>query len=190
MGRFLPSRKFLGGNHPNQSEKFVFGSPEKFTLSVLAAHTAECHDSNEVVFQPAGLHHLDLWVLWQGERAILTVWVTFSVLALISQPKNVAFNCPYSLQPSPNYPHCTDPDDRIQLTDGQYTRGYFWTQKSTVGWRNVSSVFIVVDLKRDVPISGVSFNTAAGVAGVSFPQAIWVFVSLDSERWFLVGDLV
>lgn len=121
---------------------------------------------------------------------MLTVWVTFSVLTLISQPKNVALNCPYSLQPSPNYPYCTDPDDRIQLTDGQYTQGYFWTQKSTVGWRNVSPVFIVVDLKRDVPISGVSFNTAAGVAGVSFPQAIWVFVSLDSKRWFPVGDLV
>lgn len=112
------------------------------------------------------------------------------LLSFCSQRPNIALNRPYSLQPAPNYPYCTDPEDRIQLADGKYTQGYFWTQKSTVGWQNVSPVFIVVDLGRDAPIAGASFNTAAGVAGVKFPVAIWVLVSVDGKNWHEVGNLV
>jgi len=118
------------------------------------------------------------------------VWFAAVLLNFFLQRPNIAVNCPYTLQPAPNYLYCTDPDDRIQLTDGKYTQGYFWTQKSTVGWRNVSPVFIVVDLGRDVSIAGASFNTAAGVAGVEFPAAIWVLVSVDGKQWHEVGELV
>ena len=40
---------------------------------------------------------------------------------------NIALGKKYTLEPRPNYPYCTDPDDDIQLTDGIYTKGYFWT---------------------------------------------------------------
>jgi hypothetical protein len=39
--------------------------------------------------------------------------------------ENLALRKPYTLEPSPNYAHCTDPGDATQLTDGQYTDGYF-----------------------------------------------------------------
>lgn len=120
----------------------------------------------------------------------MPIWLMAILLSFCSQRPNIALNCPYTLQPAPNYPYCTDPEDRIQLTDGKYTQGYFWTQKSTVGWQNVNPVFIVVDLGRDVPIAGASFNTAAGVAGVEFPAAIWVLVSIDGKNWHEVGNLV
>lgn len=121
---------------------------------------------------------------------MLSLWFALILMGGWQQSRNIALHCPYTLQPAPNYRYCTDPDDRIQLTDGNYTQGYFWTQKSTVGWQNVSPIFIVVDLKRNVPIAGASFNTAAGVAGVEFPAAIWVLVSEDGKRWCEVGDLV
>ncbi len=120
----------------------------------------------------------------------MAIWLMVVLLGFCSQRPNIALNRPYSLQPAPNYPYCTDPEDRIQLTDGKYTQGYFWTQKSTVGWQNVSPFFIVVDLGRDAPIAGASFNTAAGVAGVKFPVAIWVLVSVDGKNWHEVGNLV
>jgi len=52
---------------------------------------------------------------------------------------NVALHKSYRLSPGPSYRHCTDSGDRTQLTDGVYTKGYFWTQKTTVGWAVASS---------------------------------------------------
>lgn len=118
------------------------------------------------------------------------LYLTTGILALGAARPNVALNRPYTLSPAPNYALCTDPEDRLQLTDGRYTQGYFWTQKGTVGWQHVGVVFIVVDLGEEVPIAGASFNTAAGVAGVRFPTAIGVLVSRDGQRWHEVGDLV
>jgi hypothetical protein len=97
---------------------------------------------------------------------------------------------PYTLDPRPNYSHCTDPDDGKQLTDGQYTVGYFWTQPSTVGWTNARPVIITVDLGAVQPIRGVSYNTAAGVAGVEFPLALTILVSDDGKNFYVAGELV
>lgn len=83
--------------------------------------------------------------------------------------ENVARGKRYTLQPTPGYPHCTDPGDTSQLTDGQYTVGYFWTQKSTVGWVRNQNLVITLDLGEHVPISGLSLNSAAGIAGVKWP---------------------
>ena len=82
--------------------------------------------------------------------------------------ENIAKGRKYTLVLSPNYQHCIDPGDGTQLTDGIHTEGYFWTQKSTVGWSAAHPVIITVDLESVQPISGVSFNTAAGVAGVQW----------------------
>ena len=103
---------------------------------------------------------------------------------------NVALHKPYTYNPEPNYGLSAHPDDVIHLTDGVYTVGYFWAQKSTVGWNNRNPVTITVDLETVEPIAGASVNTAAGTASVSWPTSIMVFASEDGEQWTFAGDLV
>lgn len=115
---------------------------------------------------------------------------TAPALPFVAPGPNIALDRPYTLKPKPNYALCTDPDDAIQLTDGAYTVGYFWTQKTTVGWRKAYPVHITVDLGEVAPIAGASFSTAAGVAGVSWPEAVYVLVSDDGANWRSLGDMV
>ncbi|MBU0477150.1 hypothetical protein KKC91_01080 [bacterium] len=120
--------------------------------------------------------------------------ILISTVAFAQENKNnIAFQKPYSLSPSPNYPHCTDTGDKTQLTDGVYSAGVgsFWTQKTTVGWtsRPRKQVIITIDLGRVEPIKGISFSTAAGIAGVNWPLAIYILASEDGKTFFLVEDL-
>lgn len=103
---------------------------------------------------------------------------------------NVALGKPYTLWPSPNYSYCTDPGDTTQLTDGKSTKAHFWTQQGTVGWTSPSYALITVDLGRVEPIAGVTFTTAAGAAGVTWPAEIRIRVSDDGKKYRDVGDLV
>ena len=48
---------------------------------------------------------------------------------------NIALRKPYRLTPPPSYKLCTDPDDRLQLTDGVIGDSN-WRQLGTVGWRD------------------------------------------------------
>jgi hypothetical protein len=107
-----------------------------------------------------------------------------------TEGRNMALGARYTLFPSPNYALCTDPDDKVQLTDGKSTKRYFWTQKGTVGWQNKPYVLITVDLGRVRPIQGVAFTTAAGRAGVLWPVSIEILVSDDGKAYYHVGDLV
>jgi hypothetical protein len=104
--------------------------------------------------------------------------------------ENLAKGCPYTLEPQPSYALCTDRDDKAQLTDGIYTMGYFWTQKTTVGWQHARPVVITLDLGADVPVRGLSYNTAAGVAGVEFPGSVMALISVDGRSYHGLGDLV
>lgn len=104
--------------------------------------------------------------------------------------ENLALGKPYTMEPRPTYSYCTDPGDVTQLTDGEYTEGHFWTRPTTVGWTGTALRYVSIDLGADLPIRGVSFNAAAGVAGVQWPQSILIFVSLDGQSWHQVGDLV
>jgi hypothetical protein len=103
---------------------------------------------------------------------------------------NIALGKPYTLEPAPNYVDCTDDPRRIVLTDGEYTEGYFWVQKSTVGWVNTRPIAICIDLEQVEPIAGLSFSTAAGVADVAWPGSLWIMVSDDGTHWTVAGDLV
>jgi hypothetical protein len=106
------------------------------------------------------------------------------------KPENIALGAKYTLHPGPNYGLCTDPLDKIQLTDGQSTRAYFWTQKGTVGWVHASYATVTVDLKRVEPIGGVALTTAAGVAGVCWPGEVRILTSDDGKTFFDRGDLL
>ncbi|MCU0873051.1 MAG: hypothetical protein MUE50_11990, partial [Pirellulaceae bacterium] len=79
--------------------------------------------------------------------------------------------------------------DLQQLTDGKTTAGYFWTQPGTVGWQSVRYASVTIDLGDAQPISGVSMTTAAGVAGVTWPLAVYVLVSDDGRAFYNAGDL-
>ncbi|MBM3477190.1 MAG: discoidin domain-containing protein, partial [Armatimonadetes bacterium] len=105
-------------------------------------------------------------------------------------PGNLALNKPYTLSPAPNYALCLDPGDATQLTDGVYVEGHFWTREGTVGWSGGGLRFITIDLGQVCPISGLSFNTAAGVAEVYWPKSLLILVSDDGQAWHSVGDLM
>lgn len=123
----------------------------------------------------------------QGMGVVATVAVAEP--AKDSGAVNLALGKPYVFSRAPSYSYCTDKDDKIQLTDGKYTTRYFWTQKSTVGWNSSGVISITVDLGKEAPISGFSFNTAFGRADVTPPLTIQVYVSNDSKAWYYVGDL-
>jgi len=107
-----------------------------------------------------------------------------------AQYENIAKWKTYTFNAPPNYALCSDPGDIVQLTDGIFTSGYFWTQKTTVGWQRKRPIVITIDLGRIEPIRGVSYNTAAGVAGVTWPGSIHVLVSDDGKNYFVIGDLI
>ena len=109
--------------------------------------------------------------------------------SIVNNDDNIALHKKYTMLKDPDYALCKDPDDAVQLTDGGKTVGYFWTQKSTVGWHRNKPATIIVDLERTEPICGASWSCGAGTAGVLWPTSIWVFASEDKINWQLLGDL-
>ncbi len=126
----------------------------------------------------------------------------FSVSNTVAQAQtsNIALGKPVTFSAKPSYILASDPDDKIQLTDGKYSSegklqeventNALWVQKGTVGWQDVMPVKITIDLGGVQPISGISYSTAAGRSNVSWPTALYIAVSDDNETWRAVGDLV
>ncbi|MBP5639350.1 MAG: hypothetical protein J6X55_07720 [Victivallales bacterium] len=108
----------------------------------------------------------------------------------VAKGENIALNKPYVFSIRPGYRYCTDPGDKTQLTDGIYTQGYFWTQKSTVGWGSRNMIYVTIDLGETFPMGGFCYSTAFGTAGVTMPEFIYVYVSEDNKNWYYVGDLL
>jgi hypothetical protein len=125
-----------------------------------------------------------------SKHLFVLVLIACRIPSACGEQQNIAKGRKYTLEPRPSYRYCTDPGDKIQLTDGFYTEGYFWTQTGTVGWRSVNPAYITIDLGAIEPIRGVSFSTAAGVAGVRWPVSILILVSDDNRNWVYAGDLV
>jgi hypothetical protein len=103
---------------------------------------------------------------------------------------NLALGRPYELSPVPNYALTTDPEDALQLTEGRHAEGGFWTDRAAVGWVGIRPVSITLDLGAVQSISGVTFSSAAGRAGVEWPSAILLFGSVDRRSYSYLGDLV
>jgi hypothetical protein len=102
---------------------------------------------------------------------------------------NLALHKPYTMDPPPGYADPRDEGDAVQLTDGVYTQGHFWTRKTTVGW-GTQNVLITIDLGQDQPLQGLSLNTAGGIADVHWPLRILIFVSPDGKQWYDAGNLM
>jgi hypothetical protein len=104
--------------------------------------------------------------------------------------ENIALGKSYEWSTAPTYSLTMDEGDSVQLTDGEYTVGYFWAQKSTVGWTARDVLELTFDLEQVEPIAGLSFNTAAGTAGVGWPTMIFILTSDDGESFSYHGELV
>lgn len=125
----------------------------------------------------------------------LPLIIYFFIITFILPPSclavdNRALGKPYTLSVQPSYPLSAPSTDRTSLTDGKYTIGHFWTQKTTVGWRSAKAVEILIDLEQDSDIGIITFNTARGrEAGVYYPAHVAAFVGPDREHLLYVGDL-
>src|SRR5579863_4379579 len=125
--------------------------------------------------------------------AISTAFAAIAVLAasLCTAADNVALHKPYAMLPAPNYPLTTDPGDAWQLTDGNRVSGpRMWTSPEAVGWLKARPVVVTIDLGANTSIVGAAFSTAAGVAGVEWPRAIYLLGSEDARRFSYLGDLI
>jgi hypothetical protein len=126
--------------------------------------------------------------------------VFFMPFVAQAQQGNLAAGKAVEFSRNPNYALCTDPDDKLQLTDGKFSSlgelqnvqntNSIWVQKGTVGWSNTNPLIITVDLGSVQPISGVMYSTAAGRAGVTWPDSVYIAVSDDQKEWKVQGDLV
>ncbi len=127
----------------------------------------------------------------------MKAWVLFSLflplivfLPLIAQCQNLAFQKTYSLSAPPNYQRTAPAEDKASLTDGIYTKGYFWAQPTTLGWTG-TDVSIDIDLGEIQPIGSVSFNTARKTkVDVNYPKNIYVFLSADNIKFKYMGDIM
>lgn len=109
---------------------------------------------------------------------------------------NIALGKKVTAQPLPN---SGDTGNKLEmLTDGNPQAGpvvsqgtnSMWVQPTAVSWSRSPVSCLIVDLESVQPISGFAYNTAAGVADVSFPNAIYMLVSDDQKNWRYAGDLV
>lgn len=109
-------------------------------------------------------------------------------IPVVINAQNLALHKPYTLSELPNYQYSAPPSDNSSLTDGIYTKGYFWSQRTTVGWMG-KKVLITIDLGEIQAISDVTFNTVRSTpAGVSFAKNVYVFISNDNNSFKYVGD--
>lgn len=161
-----------------------FNSGEATKLRVELYGDVTMLESGQAVVGTSGLDDVQIYAAGDVPKAIR------AADPFVAPGPNIARGKPYTLRPAPNYGYCTDAGDSTQLTDGERTVGYFWVQKTTVGWSRGAPVIITVDLGAVEPIAGASYSTAAGVAGVTWPSNILVMVSDDGQGWTLAGDLM
>jgi hypothetical protein len=132
---------------------------------------------------------------------LLGFWLVFfdvsSASAAETVGQNVALGKSYTFSLAPSISDCSDAGDSIQLTDGytlpqgNYPRGTFFTQDSSVSWNGQQE--ITIDLGEDKPLEGVAVNMGAGMSGNAFvpwPLIIQMLVSEDNVTWEAVGNLV
>ncbi|RNC70422.1 MAG: DUF4091 domain-containing protein [Desulfuromonadales bacterium] len=128
-------------------------------------------------------------------KLLLPVFVfIYSLIALINlsySASNIALNKRYTVSPIQNYQLSALLTDNTTLTDGKYSSGYFWTQKSTVGWKGEKRIEILIDLESISDIGRLTFNTARGQgADVYFPAHVYAFIGSGMDDFKYVGDIV
>ena len=132
--------------------------------------------------------------------AVVACLLCFSQFAFVdAQPVNIALGKTVTLS-TPSTESYTVDKNPAQLTDGKYAGEDFdavnksstlWVQKGALTWQvSKDPITVTIDLGKAMPISGVSYSTAAGVAGVQFPSFIVMMVSDDAKLWHYQGNLI
>jgi hypothetical protein len=133
-----------------------------------------------------------MYAFTQAIFVFLLVYLSsFCFSTLCYSANNLALGKHYKVTPPPNY-HLTAPqNDDTSLTDGRYSIGHFWTQKTTVGWQGqAKAIEILIDLEHNSLVAAITFNTARGdYAGVNYPAHIAAFVGPDKDHFSYVGDI-
>ena len=115
--------------------------------------------------------------------------VCLPVSICFAESENLALNKPYSMDPEPNYRYCTEPGDKIQLTDGMHAIG--WTQKGMVGWQGQAKASITIDLGKIYPIDRVAVRATEGTkVSIAYPLAALVLVSEDGKQFYYCGNAI
>lgn len=131
--------------------------------------------------------------------ALSSLLLLSSIHVAQSQSVNIALNKTVTVNIPSKEPYVKDKNP-AQLTDGKYAGSEFdqthnssalWLQSGALAWRIEKEPIVVkIDLGEVKPISGVSFSTGAGSAGVQFPSFIGVAVSEDNHTWYYQGNLL
>jgi len=104
--------------------------------------------------------------------------------------ENIALGRRYSFVPPPNYPHCTDDGDLVQLTDGRRTRKdkQLWIQKGGVGWKLPvdGEAEVVIDLGRVCPIGSVTITTGSAPQAEVYLPSLLIAVSDDGDQFRVI----
>ena len=122
---------------------------------------------------------------------VTTLLAMVVVVSTCHSANNLAFKKPYTVSPLPNYTLTASATDKTSLTDGKYTFGFFWKQKTTLGWSNWQrTVEIMIDLGQNANIAGITFNTARrSGANVNYPSHITAFVGSTKNQFQYVGNI-
>ena len=127
----------------------------------------------------------------QPRWILVTLFLWVSWVSPSTAADNLARGKTVNFDPPPNYHLCTDPDDKVQLTDGVAKRSY-WVDTSTVGWlARGKTVLVDVDLGAESPIDQITFNTSMGIdSGVTFPAGVLVYTSVDGKQYHYLCDVI
>ena len=124
---------------------------------------------------------------------VLLMVLFYSLMALChsSSASNLAYLKQYKVSPAPNYQLSAPSIDKTSLTDGKFSSGFFWTQKTTIGWRYIKNAEILIDLGKISDIGSLTFNTARGLGSeVYFPAHVYAFIGTETNHFSYVGDVV
>lgn len=111
---------------------------------------------------------------------------------MLTAGENVAYGKRAVFSIAPNYALTTDDNDAADLTDGVLAMrakekdDRIWFSKNAVGWMNVNSVNIMIDLGDAVPLERVVVRTIAGREQGSLvaPSLVAVYVSSDGKTFY------
>ncbi len=121
---------------------------------------------------------------------LVVIFNGVSVLNPCHASTNLALSKTYITSKKPNYKLSSSSEDVTSLTDGKYTKGHFWTEKSTVGWLKSGPIEICIDLGKSYNIDSIAFSTARRKeAGVYFPAHIAAFVGADKSHLRYLGNI-
>jgi len=113
---------------------------------------------------------------------------------------NIALHQKVQVEPRSNYAFTKDRDPQ-RLTDGIYAStkaqwdekhqtSSLWVQDGALSWAHKKPVIVTIDLGKVQPIAGLIYSTAAGKAGVVWPDHVYAAASDDGKTWHYIGDLV